>query len=81
MDEGRLELTVDLPVLSANLDDYAEPQWFPVPGMYGGFSYRLVMECKALVLLTESWSRVAEGSGQEHRITESATELVAEGFA
>ena len=80
VDEGGLALEVDLPVLSADPRDYAERLWFSVPGMYGGFAYQLVMEGDTPVLLTESWCRVAEGSGQAHRITESATELVAEGF-
>ncbi len=80
VDEGGLQLDVELPTLSPNVGDYAEPLWFPVPGMYGGFSYQLVMEDETPVLLVDSWCRVAEGSGQSHRITESTTELVAEGF-
>lgn len=81
VDEGGLELSVELPILSANLDDYAEKLWFPVPGTYGGFAYQLVMEHATSVLITESWCRVVEGSGQAHRITTLTTELIAEGFA
>ena len=78
VDQGGLTLEVELPVLSADLRDYAAQLWFPVPGMYGGFSYRLVIEGDTPVLLSKSWCRVVEGSGPEHRITESTTELVAE---
>lgn len=81
VDEYGLKLEVPLPVLSPDPRDYAERLWFSVPGMYGGFAYQLVVEDDAPVLLTESWCRVAEGSDQAHRISESATELVAEGFA
>jgi hypothetical protein len=80
VDEGRLELTVELPILSANLEDYAEKLWFPVPGMHGGFAYQMVMEDGTPVLMTESWCRVVEGSGRAHRITASTTELIATGF-
>lgn len=50
--------------------------WFPVPGMYGGFSYRL----EHAELIVESWCRVVGGSGQRHRITPRSTELVASGW-
>lgn len=49
---------------------------FSVPGMYGGFYYELRGE----ELLVESWSRIAGGSGQRHRITVHGTTLVDEGF-
>ena len=54
--------------------------WFPVPGMYGGFSFRLDRVEEDAVLVTESWSRVAGGSGQRHLVTRHGSVLVAEGF-
>ncbi len=53
------------------------PLWFPVPGMYGGFSIEVF---KGRLLYVESWSRVVEGSGQAHVITTSGAVLVDEGF-
>ena len=50
--------------------------WFPVPGMYGGFSIALMRN----YLDVESWSRVVGGSGQAHVITVAGTVLVDEGF-
>jgi hypothetical protein len=50
--------------------------WFPVPEMYGGFSVRLLQG----YLFTESWIRVAGGSGQAHVITHEGSVLVDEGF-
>jgi hypothetical protein len=52
------------------------PLWFAVPGMYGGFS----IEVFKGRLFVESWSRVAEGSGQAHVITTAGAVLVDEGF-
>jgi len=43
--------------------------WFPVPGMYGGFSYRLEVAGVKAKLVSESWCRVVGGSGQRHEIT------------
>jgi len=51
--------------------------WYPVPGMYGGFN--ITTHEKGLV--TESWCRVAGGSGQRHVIDRTGNvELVDEGF-
>ncbi|MEV0614040.1 hypothetical protein AB0I81_12015 [Nonomuraea sp. NPDC050404] len=50
--------------------------WFAVPGMYGGFSYRL----ERAELTVESWCRVVGGSGQRHIVGEHGARLVAEGF-
>ena len=44
--------------------------------MYGGFS----MSIQEDQLVVASWSRVVDGSGQRHVITESGCELVEEGF-
>jgi hypothetical protein len=54
--------------------------WFPVPGMYGGFSYRLEAAGVEAKLVSESWSRVVGGSGQRHEVTSEGSRLVEEGF-
>jgi hypothetical protein len=54
--------------------------WFPVPGMYGGFSYRLESVGVEAKLVSESWCRVVGGSGQRHEITSAGSQLVEEGF-
>lgn len=65
-----------LPALAV-LTEIAEPRmFFPIPGMYGGFDFRLEGE----TLVTESSSRIVGGSGRRHRITAWSTDLIAEGF-
>lgn len=60
---------------------HGRPQmWFPVPGMYGGFSYRLESIGVDAKLMAESWGRVVGGSGQRHEITSEGSRLVEEGF-
>jgi hypothetical protein len=51
--------------------------------MYGGFRYALRDEGgrRYPTLVTESWCRVLEGSGQRHQVTCRGYTLVAEGFA
>lgn len=71
---------VTLPVLSATLFPESEKQWFPVDGMYGGFSYWFEGEGENAVLISESWCRVVGGSGQRHEITADGNKLVDEGF-
>lgn len=51
--------------------------WYPVDGMYGGFSIQL----RENHLYVESWSRVVGGSGLAHVITPTSTSLVKSGFA
>lgn len=68
------------PRLQIPLPRKEEPAWFPVPGMYGGFAYWFEGSDAALRLVTESWCRVVEGSGQRHEITEDGCRLVEEGF-
>jgi hypothetical protein len=58
----------------------ADRAWFPIPGMYGGFAYWLDLSGAHPKLVTESWSRVCEGSGQRHEIDVAGSKLVAEGF-
>lgn len=53
-----------------------QPLWFPVPGMYGGFSIRFMRS----YLFVESWCRVVGGSGQAHVVTSEGFTLVEEGF-
>ena len=50
--------------------------WFPIPGMYGGFSVQMFRGR----LHVESWSRVVGGSGRAYVITGDRTTLVDEGF-
>jgi hypothetical protein len=82
---GRAEREVNkhalrLPELTPLLELKEPVMWFPVPGMYGGFSYRLSAEGTPAKLVCESWSRVVDGSGQRHEITAAGSTLVAEGF-
>ena len=55
-------------------------EWFPIPGMYGGFAYRLDNSGSEIKLIAESWCRMDGGSGQRHEITAGGCKLVAEGF-
>ena len=77
--EGALPMPESLPSLSA-LQLGAEPSWFPVPGMYGGFSYRLEQRDSGPVLVADSWCRVVSGSGMRHVITPTSVTLEEEGF-
>lgn len=82
---GRVAELVDrnrlrLPELPPLLELEREKVYFPVPGMYGGFSYRLEQDGVNAKLVVESWSRVSGGSGQRHEITSEGSALVAEGF-
>lgn len=54
--------------------------WFAVPGMYGGFAYRLERAGVDPKLIAESWCRVVGGSGQRHEVTPDGSRLVEEGF-
>src|SRR6266699_2274427 len=69
-----------LPELAPLLESGQPKAWFPVPGMYGGFSYWLEGDCEQARLVTESWSRVVDGSGQRHEVTAAGFKLLAEGF-
>lgn len=74
------EHALRLPELAPLLELSTPRMWFPVPGMYGGFSYRLSEGSGPAKLISESWSRVVGGSGQRHEITAEGSLLVAEGF-
>jgi len=69
-----------LPELEPLLELDEPKMWFPVPGMYGGFSYRLEATGADAKLVSASWSRVCDGSGQRHEITSAGSQLVEEGF-
>jgi len=69
-----------LPELEPLLELDRPHMWFPVPGMSGGFSYRLESAGVEAKLLSESWCRVVDGSGQRHEITSEGSQLIDEGF-
>lgn len=70
----------NMPRITEDLLGREEREWFPVPGMYGGFAYELTEGADGLTLTVESWCRVVGGSGQRHIITPDSTELVEVGF-
>jgi hypothetical protein len=69
-----------LPELEPLLELDRPEIWFPVPGMYGGFSYRLESTGIEAKLVSSSWCRIVGGSGQRHEITSAGSQLVEEGF-
>lgn len=69
-----------LPELEPLLELPSPQARFPVPGMYGSFSYELKVADGDVTLVSESWSRVVDGSGQRHVITTAGSRLVEEGF-
>jgi hypothetical protein len=71
---------VRLPELEPLLELRDPEIWFAVPGMYGGFRYRLEGTGTDARLVTESFCRIAGGSGQRHEVTTDGSRLVAEGF-
>ena len=70
----------DLPKITNDLLSKNEPEWFPVSGMYGGFSYGLIDRDGKPVLITDSWVRIVGGSGQTHEITPTEVTITAEGY-
>ena len=69
-----------LPVLEPLLELDRPEMWFPVPGMYGGFSFRLERVGVEAELVSESWCRIVGGSGQKHVATSKGSTLVEKGF-
>jgi hypothetical protein len=65
-----------LPELEVMLELDRPQMWFPVPGMYGGFSYRLDAKGANSRLISDSWCRVVDGSEQRHEITAHGTTRV-----
>lgn len=85
MIRGRVGDLVDkhalsLPDLEPLLTSSEGEEWFPVPGMAGGFAYRLEGEGSSAKLIVSSWSRVVEGSGARHEISAEGSRLVETGF-
>jgi hypothetical protein len=74
------EHALRLPELESLLELDRPEIWFAVPGMFGGFGYRLEVAGVEAKLVSESWCRVAGGSGQRHEITSAGSLLVEEGF-
>jgi len=78
--EAIAHMGLRLPELEPLLELERPHMWFPVPGMYGGFSYWLESAGAHVMLVSKSWSRVVDGSGQRHEITSAGSRLVEEGF-
>ncbi|MDP9474166.1 MAG: ankyrin repeat domain-containing protein [Actinomycetota bacterium] len=75
------ERTLRLPELEPLLEmEKGTVVWFAIPGMYGGFAYRLERAGVDPLLVAESWCRVVDGSGQRHEVTPAGSRLVEEGF-
>ncbi|MGH7217945.1 MAG: hypothetical protein ACREGE_00665 [Candidatus Microsaccharimonas sp.] len=70
----------NLPKITNDLLTNVEPEWLPIPGMYGGFSYGLIERDNEPLLVADSWVRVVGGSGQTHEITPTSVTIVAEGY-
>ena len=68
-----------LPLLEPLLEFADARCWFPVPGMYGGFSYSLEITGADARLISDSWCRVVEGSEQRHVITPVGRTLIEDG--
>lgn len=69
-----------LPELEPLLELDSVKMWFPIPGMYGGFAYWFSEVAGTPVLISESWSRVAGGSGQRHLVSMHGSLLLDKGF-
>lgn len=67
-----------LPELEPLLELESAEMWFPVPGMYGGFKYRLKTAGVEAKLVSESWCRVVDGSEEFHVVTSSGAQRVDE---
>ena len=62
-----------LPELDILLELDRPELWFPVPGMYGGFSIRLEAAGMDSRLVSDSWCRVVGGSEERHVMTATRT--------
>jgi hypothetical protein len=77
MQEFEVTHELRLPELEV-LVELAKPElWFPIPGMNGGFHFRLDFSTSAPRLICASWSRRVSGSEEHHEITESGVRTVA----
>jgi hypothetical protein len=79
-EEFGLPAPTALPVLDMSLLGMEQEAWHPVPGMYGGFAYRLHHGPHGLELRCSSWSRIMDGSGMAHTITGEGAVLTDSGF-
>lgn len=66
------------PQLGPLLEEGNFRMWAPVPGMYGGFAIEFSEDADELIVA--SWSRIAGGSGQRHRVRPNGFELIEAGF-
>jgi hypothetical protein len=66
-----------LPELEVLLELDRPELWFPIPGMNGGFQFRLQSAPTGPRLISASWSRLVSGSEERHEITESGVRTVA----
>lgn len=73
----QLEIELHHPACSVLTEFPGRRLWYPVQGMYGGFSIQL----RENHLLVKSWSRIVGGSGEAHVITQEGRFLVDRGFA
>ena len=69
-----------MPELEPLLELEPSEMWFPVPGMAGGFHYRLKSEGVEALLVSDSWCRMVGGSEQHHEISSRGSRLVDKGF-
>lgn len=81
----------ELPIITSDLVDKEYPdtgkgiftcvcEYFPVPGMYGGFAYRVRTEDGVPTIQAESGVRVCDGAEQAHLITPDKITLVDAGW-
>ena len=77
---GGINAPRSLPMIATARGTKEKPAWFPIDGMYGGFSYWIEFEDGEPRLHSESWCRIEGGSGQYHVITSNEVHLVEDGF-
>jgi hypothetical protein len=65
-----------LPELEPLLELDQPNMWFPIPGIYGGFSYWLEACGVEAKLISSSWFRVVGGMEQRHEITPLGSRLL-----
>jgi ADP-ribosylglycohydrolase len=80
MNEFGIKNDIKLPELNSKQINLEKNMYFPINGMYGGFSYWFELKNDELELISESWSRIAGGSGERHIINKNGCILVDEGF-
>lgn len=63
-----LQENKNLPNIIETITSVENKGWFPVLGMYGGFSYYLIEEDSEIRLITTNWSRIIDESEQRNVI-------------